>query len=217
MSVIDEYVKQVSKKYPDTDEVREQLEEIRDTLHIKTEENQAAGMGYREAAQAAIRSIGDISGLMSMVAGESRVIYVNRLMRANAVLAAIIITAEILAGWAAVFLLPLLGGPDVFHGSVSAFWSSFAPVMVAVWIWPAIAAIICRREPDKKELVQMKARELFRTGLTGWAALSVLLFFVNMLAGFETVWFIWPVIGISNWPVNILNYHRQLKSGKYDA
>jgi hypothetical protein len=217
MSVIDEYVKQVSKKYPDTREIREQLEEIRDTLHIKTEENQASGMGYREAAQSAIRSMGDLAGLMSIVAGESRVVYINRLMRANAFFATIIITVEILIGWGIVFLLPLLGAPDIFHGSVSAFWTSFTPVMVAVWIWPVISAVICSREPDKKEAVQMKTRELVKTGLIGWAALSVLLFFVNLLGGFEIVWFIWPVIGISNWPVNVWNYGRQLKSGKYDA
>ena len=234
MSTIDEYVKQVSKKYPDTREVREQLEEIRDTLHIKTEENQSSGMGYQEAAQAAINSIGDLSGLMSLVAGDSRIVYVNRLNMYNAMIATIIITVELLLGFAAAFLPVVIDSaqytPETFGAayyflnsisfvriSTNGFWPIFVPVMVATWIWPLISFIMYKKDPHKTEAVKMPFRQLFRMALIGWAVISAGLFAVNIMTDWNTIWFIWPMIGISNWPVNIFNYHRQLNSGKHDA
>lgn len=233
MSVIDEYVNQVSKKYPNTKEVREQLEEIRDTLHIKTEEFQAAGLGYDTAAHSAIQSVGDLSGLMSMVSGDSRVVYVNRLQMRNALIAAIIITLEIGIGLAIAFgpalIMQLFGAGtydagyfflnDMSYGMISlnAFWPIFIPVIIATWIWPLISLIMYKRDPNKTEPVQMPFKQLMKMSLIGWAAISAGLFAVNAATDWNTIWFIWPMIGISNWPVNIFNYHRQLMSGKFDA
>lgn len=234
MSVIDEYVKQVSKKYPNTKEVKEQLEEIRDTLHIKTEELQASGMGYSEASHAAIQSIGDLSGLMNMVSGDSRVVYVNRLNTRNALVATIIITIELLLGFAAAFVPVAIDSahfnPETYGAayyflnavsfvriSTNDFWAMFIPVIMATWIWPLISFIMYKRDPNKTEAVQMPFKQLIKLALIGWAAISFGLFIVNILTDWHTIWFIWPVIGISNWPVNIFNYHRQLMSGKYDA
>lgn len=62
----------------------------------------------------------------------------------------------------------------------------------------------------------MPYRKLIRIALIGWAALSALLFIINISAPYDA-WFMWPMIGIANWPLNIWLYHRQLTSGRYDA
>ena len=126
MNKIDSYIQRTAKKYPRTKEVSEQLEEIRDTLHIKAEEFQAQGLSDEEAAQAAVDSVGDLSGLMGGVAGERRNIFVNRLYLHLSVYTMLIVTAEMLAGFAIAFaphfIFPMLQ-PD------KNFWQCFWTVI----------------------------------------------------------------------------------------
>ncbi len=51
MGGINDYLSSIKKQYPDTEEVREQIEELRDTLHLKTEEYQAMGSTYNDAVK----------------------------------------------------------------------------------------------------------------------------------------------------------------------
>jgi len=46
VSKIYDYLDALKKKYPQTNMVKEQIEELRDTLHIKTEEYQSQGLSY---------------------------------------------------------------------------------------------------------------------------------------------------------------------------
>ncbi len=231
MNVIDSYIRQLEKKVPKTEKVSEQLEEIRDTLHIKTEEYQAGGMRYEEAAKAAIRSVGDMSGLLNMVAGESREVYINRLNMANAFWCTIIITLEILVAFGLAFAVlgydssGNLTGPVFSPGNMRLFnvmgWGVLLPVIIAVlavlWIWPAVSAVTYKRNPAKREVVRMPFKKSMITALVGWGAISGFLCAVNMSTDPHSIWFVWPLIGVSNWPVNIFNYHRQMTSGKFDV
>jgi len=63
----------------------------------------------------------------------------------------------------------------------------------------------------------MPYTRLMRMALIGWGIISLVVFAANALMGLGVVWFVWPMIGVSNWPLNIWNYHRQLCSGRYDA
>lgn len=233
MSVIDSYIKRLSKKFPQTKEVREQLEEIRDTLNAKTEELQSEGMYFEDAAKMAIRSAGDMSGLLSMVAGETRAVYVNRLRRANALFVSIIITIEVLFGFAAAFgrvAIGLYDGQGNFDAvnnflghisfvniSLNAFWPMFIITMIAVWIWPVISIFAVLRDPHKTGTVQTLHKTLRMLSLFGWAAVALLLAAVNMANPHGGMWVVWPIIFLSNFPLIILNYHRLFMSGKFDA
>jgi hypothetical protein len=249
MSTIDSYIKQTAKKYPHTKEVAEQLEEIRDTLHIKTEEFQAQGQGYEEAAQAAIDSIGDISALMSDVAGESRSVYISRLLVHVSVIAMITVSVEFFLAFASSvapvysdsvvleILRRFLGPISIVHVGVgdfaSVFWPGCFPVLVAVWVWPAVSIIKFILEPRKIAIVQMHFKQQMKIawiGLAAGAAALFLLYLMGVLNEMDlpyrtidiafkrvSLWFVWPVIFLSNWPLIIWNYGRMLRSGKYDA
>ena len=49
MNIINDYCNNLKSKYLNTKEVLEQIEEIRDTVHIKTEEYQEKGYKYKDA------------------------------------------------------------------------------------------------------------------------------------------------------------------------
>lgn len=232
MSKINNYLKEIQKRYPNTSEVRDQIEELRDTLHSKTEELQAQGMSYEDAAQEAIISMGDVSELFGMVSGEARMVYRNRLNRNNAWALTGIIMAEFLLSYALALLLPILmvlsreiPGQDLTIAisaqlnmdTLHVFLAAFIPCMIGVLVWPAIATIQYCKNPDEAEIVQFEYKKLLKISLMGWGIISLAMFFINWITGLDAIWFVWPVIGVSNWPVNLWLYHRQLQSGKYDA
>ncbi len=210
MSVISDYLMKLEKHYPDTQAVREQLEELRDTLHIKTEEYQSQGMSYNDAAKAAIASLGDVEPLLDEVSGNVRNVYVNRLGRMNAIFCAVIIIAEFMMAWIVYSLI------TVQPLYATSFFLSLLVLLVAISIWPITTIIRYRKEPDKISVVEMPYRKQMRTALLGWLGISVFLFVVNCIIG-RAVWFQWPLIGIATWPINIYLFHRQLIGGRYDA
>lgn len=215
MGAIDIYLKEISRRYPGTQAVREQIEELRDTLHLKTEELQAQGKTYDEAAREAIASMGDVSHLFDEVSGNVKTVYINRLNRNNSIFCSLIILAEFLTGW----LVVLLNA-----GLDATYWWFTLPllgILLGLGVWVAASVIAYKRKPLKTEVVDYPFRRHMKTAVIGWLCLSLLLLGINLWIGAymspNTIWFQWPVIGIANWPLNIWLYHRQLKSGHYDA
>jgi uncharacterized integral membrane protein len=215
MGGINDYLSGIKKQYPDTREVNEQIEELRDTLHLKTEEYQALGKTYGEAVAEAISSMGDLTPLLDQVSGNTRSAYVNRLNRDNALYCALIIMAEYLLGW----LVYLLSTYESGRNLIGPFICYFLIIGVGMSVWPLVAHIAHRRQPDRAETVTMQYKKQMRVALIVWGGLSLFLFIINVIAmvNGSDIWFVWPVLGIANWPLNIWLYHRMLVSGKYDA
>lgn len=210
MSVISDYLSKLKRQYPNTQDVQEQLEELRDTLHIKTEEYQSQGLNYNDAAKAAIDSLGDVTPLLEEVAGNVKNVYVNRLNKSNAILCTLIILGEFMMAWLGYSLITGM------HVPIGYFSVSLLIILISTSVWPIISMIQYRKNADKISVVEMPFRKLMRTALIGWLSISAFLFVVNVLVGIP-IWFPWPVIGIATWPVNIFLYHRQLMGGRYDA
>lgn len=210
MSVISDYLSALKRQYPNTQDVQEQLEELRDTLHIKTEEYQSQGLNYNDAAKAAIDSLGDVTPLLEEVAGNVKNVYVNRLNKNNAILCTLIILGEFMLAWLG---YSLATGMHVPFGYFSV---TLLILLISTSVWPTISMIQYRKEPDRISVVEVPFRKLIRTALIGWLSISAFLFAVNVLVG-APIWFPWPIIGIATWPINIFLYHRQLMGGRYDA
>lgn len=209
MSVISDYLSKLKRQYPNTQAVREQLEELRDTLHIKTEEYQSQGLNYNDAAKAAIGSLGDVTPLLEEVAGNVKSVYVNKLNRNNALFCTLIILAEFMMSWL---------GYALFGNFIPLGYFSITLLilLISISIWPIITVIQHRKDPDRISTVEMPFRKNMRTAIFGWLSISIFLFCVNFIVG-GTAWFQWPAIGVATWPLNIFLYHRQLMSGRYDA
>jgi|GEM_PF-2323613 len=215
MGGINDYLSSIKKQYPDTQEVREQIEELRDTLHMKTEEYQSLGRSYNDAVSEAISSMGDLKPLFDQVSGNTRNVYVNRLNSDDAKYCTLIIAAEYLLGWLFYLLSTCKPGnefllPFIVFGLI---------LGAALAIWPVVANMTQKRQSDKADTVGMPYKKQMRVALASWIALSVVLMVVNCITWYNSYvfWAVWPVIGIANWPVNIWLYHRLLTSGKYDA
>ncbi len=211
MSMINDYLSKLKRHYPNTQAVQEQLEELRDTLHIKTEEYQSQGLNYNNAAKAAIDSLGDVTPLLEEVAGNVKNVYVNKLNKNNALFCTLIILGLFLLGWL-VFLV--VSGMSV---ASNPFPYSLLAILLSLSVWPAIAWIQFRKDPKKINVIEMPYRKLLKMAFFGWGSISLILFLINIITSTTVIWFMWPMIGVATWPLNIILYHRQLMGGRYDA
>lgn len=210
MGAIDIYIKGITRRYPDTREVREQIEELRDTLHLKTEELQAQGKPYEYAAREAIDSLGDVAPLLEEVSGNVRTVIINRLSRNFALALSAILYVEFITVWV-VGLLNIYVYPPVGE-----FILSLLVLLVGVGIWLLITIKTLKRRPDETKLIEFPYRRLMKMSLFGWLGLSVFLVIINLMTPSST-WFQYPLFGIANWPLGIWLYHKLLASGHYDA
>ncbi len=211
MSMINDYLSKLKRQYPNTQAVQEQLEELRDTLHIKTEENQSQGLNYNDAVRAAIDSLGDVTPLLEEVSGNVKNVYVNKLNRNNALFCTMILLGEFLLGWL-IFII----ASDMTE-TINPFKYSLLAMLLSVSVWPAIAFIQYIKEPKKIDVIEMPYRKLLKMAFFGWGSISLILFLINIITDTTAIWFMWPMIGVFTWPLNIFLYHRQLMGGRYDA
>ena len=215
MGGINDYLSGIKKQYPDTQEVREQVEELRDTLHLKTEEYQAMGRSYNDAVREAIASMGDLTPLLDQVSGNRRSVFASRLGWHYARYGALMVAAEYLLGW----LVYLFSSYQSGTSFIPAFIIIGLLLGVALGIWLLITHIIYKRQPDNTRTVGMAYKKLLRIALIVWGVISLFLFVYNVtqLMYCNGMWSIWPILFMANWPLGIWLYHRLLVSGKYDA
>ena len=213
MGGINDYLNGIKRQYPDTEEVREQIEELRDTLHLKTEEYQSMGRTYNEAVSEAIESMGDLSSLLDQVSGNTRSVYINRLNRDNTFYCVFAIIMAYLLGWLAYLLSADMGG----YMYIAGFVTVGVLLCIVLGMWLMVINILYKRQKDKIRTVMMPYKKLMRVTLFVWCGLSLMLFIIDMVNLYDGMWFMWPVLGIANWPISIWMYHRLLTSGKYDA
>ncbi|MDD5018008.1 MAG: permease prefix domain 1-containing protein, partial [Eubacteriales bacterium] len=151
MNIINDYLNKIKKEYPDTSEINEQIEELRDTLHLKTEEFQAQGLGYEDATNAAISSLGDVTGLFEKIAGNVKTVYINRLNFKGAMLiAAFIIAMYIECG---LIISALRVTAFEVNGGWILIFISLVMLLLGVGIWIMAMAVKYRKDPDKTDVI----------------------------------------------------------------
>ncbi len=215
MGGINDYLSDIRKQYPDTQEVREQIEELRDTLHLKTEEYQAMGRTYNDAVKEAIASMGDLTPLLDQVSGNRRSAYTSRLNRHFARYGALMVAAEYLLGW----LVYLLSADNPGYVYLSGFIIIGLLLGAVLGIWLLITHFFYKRHADSVRTVGMAYRKLLRIALAIWGTISLVLlvYNVSMLTYSVGMWSVWLILLVANWPLGVWLYHRLLVSGRYDA
>ncbi len=212
MGVINDYLNGIKKKHPNTQAVKEQIEELRDTLNLKCEEYIKQGKQEEEAETAAVASLGDVSPLFEEISGTVREVYINRLRKNNALAGSILLYALFVTTWVFYLLVqpwdhPMLDGQ---------FFLSLLILSAGLGVWLRVAVNIYKRDPLKTQIVRFSFRRHMRIALICWLAFLA----VMITLGCSTVVSaeaMWPVMLSAYWPIYVCLYHRQLKGGLYDV
>ena len=72
---INEFYKNIKKKYPNTKEVLEQLDEIKDMLNSKVQHYVKNGMKYEEACSKSIDELGNIDEVFEDISKDAKVVH----------------------------------------------------------------------------------------------------------------------------------------------
>ncbi|WP_258222237.1 permease prefix domain 1-containing protein [Brachyspira hampsonii] len=72
---INDFYKNIKKKYPNTKEVLEQLDEIKDMLNSKVKDYVKNGMKYEEACTKAIENLGNIDEVFEDISKDAKIVY----------------------------------------------------------------------------------------------------------------------------------------------
>ena len=214
-------VKFVNEKFKyagSSTEVQNQKEELIASLHDKIHDALAQGKSEDEAFASATASLDGLDELTGMLDGRHRTVRVNLLNLHHAWIAFGVIAVEMALG----ALGYVLGAfPGVSKDALYSMFLGLGVALVCTAVWPAISTVIYAREPGKAERAQFDFRRYFVTAIIGWTAISLGLAIVNIALMARVpempMWFVWPMIGISNWPVSLLIYNRLYHSKKYQC
>ncbi len=210
MGVINDYLNGIKRKYPNTQAVKEQIEELRDTLNLKCEEYIKQGQPEEEAERAAVASLGDVSPLFEEVSGNVKEVYIKRLRKNNALAGSILFYALFVTTW----VFYLLSNP--WNTQVGEFFSSLFVLFVILGIWLLTADTIWKRDPLKTKVVQFSFRIHMRIALISWLSFLAIMITAACLT-YVPAEAMWPVMLLAYWPIYVYLYHKQLTGGLYDV
>ena len=213
MDIINNYCNNLKSKYINTKEVLEQIEELRDTIHIKTEEYQEKGYKYSDAAKEAIASLGDIDCLFEELTTDVKMVYDARISLLTNILSTIIIFALAITIWRLSIAIPFLNGINetVFLGFINLSIATF--VVYAVQFNDMVYL-------NEKRIVKNSSKKKYRN-IKNSIMIFIIVSIITVIINFYTttlnrIWFVWFIIGVANWPIATLIYYKLLESNKFD-
>jgi hypothetical protein len=224
MSVINDYLKRIKRKYPGTQAVKEQIEELRDTLNLKREEYIKQGQTEEEAEEAAVASIGDVGALFEEISSNTRTVYVNHLRRNHAVFMFHMILLETFALWITFRILIkyvwMYNIPTPFFYWTTDFVNSpfvtFCLVIIPLAVWPLTTYLIWKHNPKKSAAKAFPFRKMMLRAVNGWVLISVVII-VSSITFFHYSHGIWALVAYAlNLPLGVFVYHRKFTGGFYD-
>ena len=212
---INDFCNALKNKYPNTKEVLEQIEEIRDTLYMKVEEYQEKGYKYEDASKEAITSLGDIDSLFEELTTDVKTIYKGKAMVfANIISAVVVFSVATIISILSQFI-PFLYSfkPTVKFG----YWQLIFAFMIVFFM--RFQYIVNINKVSVIKITAKDKKQSIKTALIVSIIFSIAMIIMNFyqFQSFEIIWFPWPIIGISNWPISLSIYSKFIESNKFDA
>jgi len=206
MNKISSFCNSLKDKYPNTKEILEQIEELRDTLHIKTEEYQNDNTPYDEAVDKAIESLGNLEGLFTSLSKSETLVYFRYAL----------ITANIISGTIIgiiMFLYARSLSLDVFEMRTALVIFSFILLSILSFM------VFYNFSELKKPIILTSYYKTYKKQMI----ISLSIWFLYSLASLFSEYYsssikytIFGVIGFLNWPLSVIITRLILKSKKFN-
>jgi len=213
MNIINDYCNNLLSKYLNTKEVLEQIEEIRDTIHIKTEEYQEKGYKYNDAANEAIKSLDDIETILEELTTGTKLVYQGRLILFSNILSTLIVSLLAFIMWILSITLPPLYSISE-TAPIGVFLTGFS--FIVVWS----VKFNEMRHLNKKVVMEINSKEKYkdiRNSIIGLIIITITAVIINFFTStFRDIWFVWATIGVSNWFICTFIYYKGLNGSKFD-
>ena len=208
--MIDDFCNELKNKYPNTQKIREQIEELRNYLYMKSEEY--INESEEEAFKKALKSFGDVDSLLQELSKDAKIINKSKLY----------LFAGIIDIFIAAFLSLLLCFISLKNNNISFFSyinNSLVPSIffiisgiIVIFLTTIIQFINMRNIYETFEYTYNDYKINLKYSIIGFLIISIAVFIFNMFFTPHYIWFVFVIIYFLSWPLTVFFFYRFFKN-----
>ncbi|WP_157153698.1 permease prefix domain 1-containing protein [Brachyspira murdochii] len=212
--MIDDFCNELKNKYPNTQKVRDQIEEFRNYLYMKTEEYINNGKDEKEAFNNAVKSFGDIDTLLEELSKDAKIINKYKLYLFSGIIDIFIM----------VFLSLLLCFISLKNNNILFFSyinNSLVPSIffiisgiIAILLATVIPFINMRSIYKTVEYTYNDYKINLKYSIIGFLIISLAVFIFNMFFSPHYIWFVFVIIYFLSWPLTVFFFYSFFRYSK---
>ncbi|WIH81080.1 permease prefix domain 1-containing protein [Brachyspira pilosicoli] len=208
--MIDDFCNELKNKYPNTQKIRDQIEELRNYLYMKSEEY--IDESEDEAFKKALKSFGDVDSLLEELSKDAKIINKSKLY----------LFAGIIDIFIAAFLSLLLCFISLKNNNISFFSyinNSLIPSIffivsgiIVIFLTTVIQFINMRNIYETFEYTYNDYKINLKYSIIGFLIISIAVFIFNMFFTPHHIWFVFVIIYFLSWPLTVFFFYRFFKN-----
>ena len=208
--MIDDFCNELKNKYPNTQKIRDQIEELRNYLYMKSEEY--IDESEDEAFKKALKSFGDVDSLLEELSKDAKIINKSKLY----------LFAGIIDIFIAAFLSLLLYFISLKNNNISFFSyinNSLIPSIffivsgiIVIFLTTVIQFINMRNIYETFEYTYNDYKINLKYSIIGFLIISIAVFIFNMFFTPHHIWFVFVIIYFLSWPLTVFFFYRFFKN-----
>ncbi|MBW5392435.1 permease prefix domain 1-containing protein [Brachyspira pilosicoli] len=208
--MIDDFCNELKNKYPNTQKIRDQIEELRNYLYMKSEEY--IDESEDDAFKKALKSFGDVDSLLEELSKDAKVINKSKLY----------LFAGIIDIFIVAFLSLLLCFISLKNNNISFFSyinNSLVPSIffivsgiIVIFLTTVIQFINMRNIYETFEYTYNDYKINLKYSIIGFLIISIAVFIFNMFFTPHHIWFVFVIIYFLSWPLTVFLFYRFFKN-----
>ncbi|WP_455144214.1 permease prefix domain 1-containing protein [Brachyspira pilosicoli] len=208
--MIDDFCNELKNKYPNTQKIRDQIEELRNYLYMKSEEY--IDESEDDAFKKALKSFGDVDSLLEELSKDAKIINKSKLY----------LFAGIIDIFIAAFLSLLLCFISLKNNNISFFSyinNSLVPSIffivsgiIVIFLTTIIQFINMRNIYETFEYTYNDYKINLKYSIIGFLIISIAVFIFNMFFTPHHIWFVFVIIYFLSWPLTVFFFYRFFKN-----
>lgn len=208
--MIDDFCNELKNKYPNTQKIRDQIEELRNYLYMKSEEY--IDESEDEAFKKALKSFGDVDSLLEELSKDAKIINKSKLY----------LFAGIIDIFIAAFLSLLLYFISFKNNNILFFSyinNSLIPSIffivsgiIVIFLTTVIQFINMRNIYETFEYTYNDYKINLKYSIIGFLIISISVFIFNMFFTPHHIWFVFVIIYFLSWPLTVFFFYRFFKN-----
>lgn len=208
--MIDDFCNELKNKYPNTQKIRDQIEELRNYLYMKSEEY--IDESEDEAFKKALKSFGDVDSLLEELSKDAKIINKSKLY----------LFAGIIDIFIAAFLSLLLCFISLKNNNILFFSyinNSLIPSIffivsgiIVIFLTTVIQFINMRNIYETFEYTYNDYKINLKYSIIGFLIISIAVFIFNMFFTPHHIWFVFVIIYFLSWPLTVFFFYRFFKN-----
>ena len=212
--MIDDFCNELKNKYPNTQKVMDQIEELRNYLYMKTEEYINNGKDEKESFNNAIKSLGDIDSILEELSKDAKIINKYKLYLFSGIIDIFIM----------VFLSLLLCFISLKNNNILFFSyinNSLVPSIffiisgiIAILLATVIPFINMRSIYKAVEYTYNDYKINLKYSIIGFLIISLAVFIFNIIFSPHYIWFVFVIIYFLSWPLTVFFFYSFFRYSK---